>query len=311
MKTLFFGILLLTAATAAGTVVDVVTFFDISDMQIDYPLIQKAGYDLRPCSHETYEQALLAGQKSAGQIQVWNYVLAPSSPIFMTHSKLVFFLWEPWEPDPSYYSLYSRVYTWNDNLVDNVKFFKIYYPSLMPMEESIPSFDDKKFCTMVASNWTQPRVRIVEFFEDKPDGEFEFYGRYQFGSRNYRGAIPGFHSGKGKIQVLKNYRFCICFENSTHLKGYITEKIFCCFAAGCVPVYWGAPNVEDYIPKNCYVDWRDFPDTESLYRYLKEMPNEVYERYLEDIRTFLNSPQAQLFSPAHFNHVLLDSLEGS
>lgn len=303
--------LFLIAGTASGTVVDVVTFFDISDMQIDDRLIQNSGYELRSHILEPYENLLLSGQLPADQIQVWNYVLAPSSPVFtIDPTKLVYFLWEPWEPDLSYYSHYSRVYTWNDDLVDNSKFFKIHYPSLMPMEANLPAFEDKKFCTMVAGNWTQPRVRIVEFFEDKPDGDFEFYGRYQFNSRNYKGAIPGFHSGKDKLEILKRYRFCICFENSTHLWGYITEKIFCCFAAGCVPVYWGAPNVEDYIPKSCYVDYRDFPDTEALYQYLKEMPKDIYESYLEAIRDFLDSPQAQVFSPAHFNQVLLDSLKG-
>lgn len=302
--------LLLVARTSFGTVVDVVTFFDIADMQIDDRLIKSAGYELRSHVLEPYEQALLSGQQSPDQIQVWNYVLAPTSPVFMNPSKRIYFLWEPWEPDLSYYSLYNRVYTWNDDLVDNAKFFKIHYPSLMPMLESVPSFEDKKFCTMVAGNWTQPRVKVVEFFEEKPDGDFEFYGRYQFGSRNYRGAIPGFHSGNAKLQVLKNYRFCICFENSTHLRGYVTEKIFCCFAAGCVPVYWGAPNVEMYIPKSCYVDFRDFPDTESLYQHLKAMPKEVYDHYLEEIRAFLDSPQAQVFSPAHFNKVLLESLQG-
>lgn len=301
--------LLLAFGTAAADPVDIVTFFDIHDMQIDDRLIQDAGYELRGHALENYEKGLFSGQQATDQIQVWNYILSPSSPIFMTHSKRIYFLWEPWEPDPSYYTLYNRVYTWNDDLIDNSKFFKIYYPSLMPMEEDIPSFEDKKFCSMVAGNWTKVRVRIVEFFEDKPDGDFDFYGRYQFNSRNYRGAIPGFHSGKDKILVLKNYRFCICFENSTHLRGYITEKIFCCFAAGCVPVYWGAPNVEQYIPKSCYVDFRDFPDTESLYQYLKAMPKEIYERYLEEIRAFLDSPQARVFSPAHFNQVLLDSLK--
>ena len=33
-----------------------------------------------------------------------------------------------------------------------------------------------------------------------------------------------------KIAVLKKYKFCICFENTTHLNGYITEKIQNCFA---------------------------------------------------------------------------------
>ena len=40
--------------------------------------------------------------------------------------------------------------------------------------------------------------------------------------------------------------------------GYITEKIFDSFAAWCVPVYWGASNVTDYIPEGCFIDRRKF-----------------------------------------------------
>jgi hypothetical protein len=60
-----------------------------------------------------------------------------------------------------------------------------------------------------------------------------------------------------KPAVLGAHKFAICFENSI-LQGWITEKIFDCFFAGAVPVYWGAPDIEQYIPKHCFVDMREF-----------------------------------------------------
>ena len=36
------------------------------------------------------------------------------------------------------------------------------------------------------------------------------------------------------------------------VKGYITEKIFDSFFAGVVPIYWGAENITDYVPKSLY-----------------------------------------------------------
>lgn len=307
LKTMFCLLMFVTSLQAE--VIDILSIFPISELFVDFAMLKENGIRLQAYTAEPYEAALVARQRlRTDKIFVWNYVLEETSPLFSLDSKrLIYFLFEPWEPGHDYYDLYSAVYTWNDDLVDGKKFFKIYYPSLMPMVDDLPAFEEKKFCTMVAGNWTQPRVQMVEFFESKPEGEFEFYGFYPYNSRMYRGAIPGFHSGKEKIEVLKQYRFCICFENSTHLNGYITEKIFCCFAAGCVPVYWGAPNVEAYIPKSCYVDLRDFDNREELYQYLKTMPKEVYERYLEDIREFLSSAEAQLFSPAYFNEVLLDA----
>ncbi len=137
-------------------------------------------------------------------------------------------------------------------------------------------------------------MKMVDFFETKSEGELDIYGRYWIKRhyRDFRGSIPGYHTGDDKISTLKKYRFCICFENTKGLRGYITEKIFGCFTAGCVPIYWGADNVETYIPKECFIDYRDFKDREELYQFIKTMSKVRYEQYLENIRTFLQSERA-------------------
>jgi hypothetical protein len=63
---------------------------------------------------------------------------------------------------------------------------------------------------------------------------------------------------------LEKYKFSICYENARDTPGYITEKIFDCFFAGCVPIYWGANNITDHIPKECFIDKRDFEDYKVL-----------------------------------------------
>lgn len=44
-----------------------------------------------------------------------------------------------------------------------------------------------------------------------------------------------------KISYLKQFRFNLCPENSDS-DGYVTEKIFDSFMAGCIPIYWGSNN---------------------------------------------------------------------
>ena len=100
----------------------------------------------------------------------------------------------------------------------------------------------------------------------------------------------------------------MCLENSICLKGYITEKIFGCFAAGCVPIYLGATNVEEYIPKDCFIDFRDFTSYEHLYQFIKNMPKSVYEEYIANIRKFLKSEEAQMFSPQYFNEIMKEAV---
>ncbi len=232
--------------------------------------------------------------------------------------KLVLFIWEAAELHPSTYDHYSRIYTWNDELVDGVKFFKFYYPYLMPLREDIPPFEEKKLCTMVASclqgytvNSLYPeRIKMIEFFETKPEGDFEFYGFYwdRAKYKTYRGDIPGTVSDEPKLSVLKCYRFCICFENIKNAKGYITEKIFCCLAAGCIPIYWGASNVQEYIPKDCFIDYRDFRSKEELYKFIKTMPKHIYEGYINRIKEYLQSQKASLFSPEYFDQIFYEAV---
>ena len=102
-----------------------------------------------------------------------------------------------------------------------------------------------------------------------------------------------------KSQTLGRYKFALCFENSV-LKGWITEKIFDCFFAGTVPIYWGEPEIEKYIPGNCFIDKRKFTGYTELRDYLKSLTDAEIQNYKENARAFLGSPQFYPFSKAAF-----------
>ena len=230
--------------------------------------------------------------------------------------KLILFLWEPPTVQKRLYTrkmhaLFSKIYTWDDDLVDNVRFFKFYYPVLQKMSADIPAFEKKKLCTMVFSNKKSPhpqelytaREELIQFFEKTNSPDFEFYGWgwEKTGYKSYRGTVAN------KIEVLKNFRFCICYENMQGKKGYVTEKIFDAFAAGCVPVYWGASNIEKYVPADCFIDRRKFKDNEELYLFLKKMTKNEYEAYLNRIRAWLGTESAQHFSEENFAKIFAEA----
>lgn len=232
-------------------------------------------------------------------------------------NKMVLIMWEPPTVLPKmyqkkYHQLFRKIYTWDDDLVDNQLYFKLYYPELRPMISNLVPFEQKKLCTLVATNLKSryphelysERKRAIAFFEQHHPEDFEFYGRgwasEQF--KTYKGPISD------KIDTIKNYRFSICYENTCEHKGYITEKIFDCFHAGNVPVYWGAVNVEDYIPKDCFIDARQFKDLESLYHYLNTIDASTYQRYLDNINKFLSSEPAQKFSRMNFQKMILNCM---
>jgi hypothetical protein len=111
-----------------------------------------------------------------------------------------------------------------------------------------------------------------------------------------------------KKPVLERYKFAICYENVRDVPGYITEKIFDCFFAGCIPIYLGADNISDYIPPECFIDKRNFMTYEKLYDYLISIDETTFCRYLNNIENYLRSDQAYPFSIKCFVKTLLDHI---
>jgi alpha(1,3/1,4) fucosyltransferase len=121
---------------------------------------------------------------------------------------------------------------------------------------------------------------------------------------SYIGANP-----EGKHETLRKYKFCLCFENSVE-EDYISEKLFDCFYAGCVPVYLGAPNVTNYIPAECFIDKWQF-DYRALWEHLFAMTNSEYRSHLDAAAAFLASKQSAQFRPEGWVNNFVSQFTGS
>jgi glycosyltransferase involved in cell wall biosynthesis len=84
-----------------------------------------------------------------------------------------------------------------------------------------------------------------------------------------------------KLKTIANYKFTLAFENATD-EDYVTEKFFQPLEVGSVPVYLGAPNIDQFAPGDrCFINTADFPSPKALAEYLL-MLNEndaAYEEY--------------------------------
>jgi len=224
---------------------------------------------------------------------------------------------------------FQKIFTNNDDLIDNKKYFKVNYaydiPKLIPKQ-----FKTKKLCCVLAGNKSAhhpnelytKRVAIIRWFEDHHPRDLDLYGigwdQYRFG-HSFIGRILNkpkifrkkklFPSYRGiasnKFILMQNYKFSICYENIQGQNGYITEKIFDCFFAGCVPVYWGAKNIGSHIPHDCFIDKRNFKSFEDLYLFMNSMSSNEYLSYLKRIEIFLNSEAVKPFSAAFFAETII------
>ena len=65
-----------------------------------------------------------------------------------------------------------------------------------------------------------------------------------------------------KINVIKNYKFTISFENSVG-SGYTTEKLVHAMQAETIPIYWGNPHVDWEFNTDSFIWVRDKSDIEN------------------------------------------------
>jgi len=229
--------------------------------------------------------------------------------------KCFLFILEPPVVIPTLYNrnlskIYGKIFVLFDNIVDSKNYYKFFYPQ--PRDkviQPIPDFLEKKLCVFISGNWTSShpdelyseRRKLVSFFMSKHSQDFDLYGR------NW-GDFPAQYI-LNKWDVIKKYRFCFCYENMKNQDGYITEKIFDAMIGGSVPVYLGATNIHDYVPKTCFIDRRDFSSNEELYHFLKTMDRNTYISYIESIKKYFQTPQAHLFSIEHFIQIIIKSIQ--
>jgi len=92
----------------------------------------------------------------------------------------------------------------------------------------------------------------------------------------------GVKGGKQKYNTLRKYKFTLAFENHNAID-YVTEKFFHTIAAGSVPIYMGAPNIDDFAPSpKSIIKTTDFRSPEELAQYLLYLDkhDNEYQEYL-------------------------------
>ena len=237
--------------------------------------------------------------------------------------------------DPRLHSHFKKIFTWDDKLVDGEKYIKINYSfkrATYPLDDD---FKNRKLCTLISSNKysSHPdelysvRLQLIEWFEKNHPEQFDHYGmgwdRHHFFENRYLRQINKIsflrtifkpqrprYTGRvtSKRDVLQKYRFAIAYENVAGHAGYITEKIFDCMFAGCIPIYLGAPNILDYIPRDCFIDRNEFRTNEALYDCLTNMSESEVVNRRESINRFLMSDAFSPFSIDVFASSVIDKI---
>lgn len=204
----------------------------------------------------------------------------------------------------SVHERFDAVLTWDDDWVARGgRYHKFYFPQAQTFD-AVPDipFEARKLLVNMTSNKASPepgelysaRLEVIHYCGYYIPDQFDFYGHGWQGVPGWRGAVDT------KTRILPGYRFTLCYENTRGLPGYITEKVFDALRCGSVPVYWGASNIETYIPPAAFVDRRQFRNTRDLLRYLQGMNEADWQAMRSAGMDYLHSAAFKAFLPDAF-----------
>jgi alpha(1,3/1,4) fucosyltransferase len=232
---------------------------------------------------------------------------------------------------PSVHRRFRSVFTWKRDLGssgDKFHFYRIPHKLRLDSFSPVP-FAERKLCVMInsfmvsakANELYSERVRAIKWFEANAPADFDLIGldwdkplfgphlsifnfplrfmyrRVPLAKKIKLKRFPSFigRNKKSKHKTLHDYRFAIAYENSVE-PDYISEKMWDSFFAGNVPIYLGAPEICDVVPKKTFIDKRDFRTYAELHRYIKGMSEREYNTYLEAIDAFIRTPAVKPFT---------------
>lgn len=155
-------------------------------------------------------------------------------------------------------------YAITSDLISSPRFYRWPLYNLYGLD--IPEPDNStrdKFCCMVVSN-DRCTYRNLFFEELSRFRAVDSGGRYR---NNVGGPVSD------KLAFLKNYKFCLAFENSSY-PGYTTEKLLEAKKSGCVPVYWGNPRVSEDFNEKAFINLHDFPSWKAAIRRMIEIDSD-------------------------------------
>jgi hypothetical protein len=231
------------------------------------------------------------------------------------------------------------VFTWNTNLLHLPNTTHVFIPNQIEVKDT-PSFANrpifsciinanKAFPTPVNDDLYQERIRVIRWYEknapqcfslyglgwSKPEPAFTFSKKISrrikrlatqvFGYRPFP-SYAGEVADKGSVYQMT--KFSYCYENVANLPDYISEKIFDYFFNGCVPVYWGSSTIEKHIPSNCYIDRRNFKNTEETHQFLLSIDEAYYRQYQDNIKNFLASSKAMEFDTTSYVSIIVNKV---
>lgn len=267
-----------------------------------------SGHSGPPSEHHKSELGIVQiwNQRDPKKFNVFTQIVEPQgSDCFFMQEPIVV---RPQDFIPDNVKKFHKVFTWYEgfNLPNIVK---IDFPSILndPNLDNLksnPSWDERNDEIVIIANPKRSShgASIYSLREKLADELYQrgfkisWYGQQKMHKPYFIGTVGD------KYNVLKKTRFSICSENTydpLYSKNYLTEKLPHVLISGCVPLYIGCHNIEDFGMNNkTMIDLRKYvkvpPNTQfqidALAEYIRNFNQFDYNTYREEMYGEIQKP---------------------
>ena len=168
--------------------------------------------------------------------------------------------------------------------------------TLREIQESPPVEKSAKISAVVSAKSDtmghRKRYKFMQHLKEHFGDRLDWWGR-------------GVNELKGpKYTALKDYQYHIALENGSW-PHYWTEKLADCFVADCVPIYWGAPNIEDYFDPQTMLRI----DIEDIDGSIKAIETAIQSNFFDRTATLREKCREDMITKYHPYQRMIDTLD--
>jgi len=168
---------------------------------------------------------------------------------------------------------FDYIYTYTPKS-DNQKYKQSYFGACWIVEENCKIYEKTKLLSIVASNKNYAPGHKL---------------RHEIISKNLHKNLELWGSGykwfsdepEDRLKPFKDYMYVIVVENCKH-PNYFTDKIIDCFASGCIPIYWGDPNIDQHFNGNGFYKWNTIEDLTKILEKINQDDYFSKKDYIKD-----------------------------
>jgi hypothetical protein len=165
-------------------------------------------------------------------------------------------------------------YKYFNDIINKDRFIFCHHAGTRVKPENWGIYEKDKMLSIVASSkdWTLGH-RLRHWVINNHKSQMDIYGN------GYNNIIDSVEGGFGKIYALAPYYFHLVILNSVK-EGWYTEALIDAFACGCIPIFYGCKEIDNYFNPEGIIRFESLPQLKNI---LETLTPELYNSKIKAV----------------------------